>query len=272
MKKILGILVVAMLCVCMLVPTASAALSDVELEEIAEGVGLEDLEEMEAALDKYLSGDADVADKTDDTAVTTTTKVAAVPSFLDLSWLTGVLSTDTSAFTEMLSGFDAANLDSLLAVVSQAISGAGVDLANFDISTLGSFDITSILSNTAVLSGGDTQDMAATVTNLTAGAAETLKSGLTALGLDTATIEGILDNDIVNFFANMYIGFIGEVEETTEATTKETTTKKVTTTKKPAVVTTKTPKTGDTSAVAVAIATLAVASGAAFICLKKKEN
>ena len=52
MKKILGILVVAMLCVCMLVPTASAALSDVELEEIVGSAGLEDLEDMEAALDK----------------------------------------------------------------------------------------------------------------------------------------------------------------------------------------------------------------------------
>ncbi len=259
MKKILGILVVAMLCVCMLVPTASAALSDIELDEIAGGVGVEDLEEMEAALDKYLAnGSADADD---------TTKAAGT-GVLDLSWLTGILTTDTSAFTDMLSGFDASNLDSLLAVVSESMSGAGIDLANFDLSALGSFDITSVLSSTAVLSGGETQDLAATVTNLTAGLAETLKSGLTALGLDTATIEGILDNDIVNFFANMYIGFIGEVEE--ETTAEETT--KETTTKKPAVVTTETPKTGDTSAVVVAMATLAVASAAAVVCLKKKED
>ena len=38
------------------------------------------------------------------------------------------------------------------------------------------------------------------------------------------------------------------------------------------VVTTKTPDTGDTSAVFAAIATLTVASAAAFVCLKKKEN
>ncbi len=260
MKKILGILVVAMLCVCMLVPTASAALSDVELEEIAGGVGLEDLEEMEAALDKYLAGGSD----TD-----STTKAAAKVELLDLSWLTSILSTDTSAFTDMLSGFDASNLESLLAVVSESMSGAGIDLASFDLSALGSFDITSVLSSTAVLSGGETQDLAATVTNLTAGLAETLKSGLTSLGLDTETIEGILDNEIVNFFANMYIGFIGEVEETTaEETTKEETTTK----KKPAVVTTETPKTGDTSAVVVAMATLAIASAAAVVCLKKKED
>ena len=263
MKKILGILVVAMLCVCMLVPTASAALSDIELDEIAGGVGVEDLEEMEAALDKYLSGGSDT-----DADSTTASSVAATGT-LDLSWLTSLIPTDTSAITDMLSGFDASNLEDLLAVVSESMSGAGIDLANFDLSALGSFDITSVLSSTAVLSGGETQDMAATVTNLTAGLAETLKSGLTALGLDTATIEGILDNDIVNFFANMYIGFIGEVEE--ETTAEETTTKE-TTTKKPAVVTTETPKTGDTSAVVVAIATLAVASAAAAVCLKKKED
>lgn len=256
MKKILGILVVAMLCVCMLVPTASAALSDIELEEIAGGVGVEDLEEMEAALDKYLAGGTD----------TDSTTKAAQTGVLDLSWLTSILTTDTSAITDMLSGFDASNLDSLLAVVSESMSGAGIDLASFDLSALGSFDITSVLSSTAVLSGGETQDMAATVTNLTAGLAETLKSGLTALGLDTATIEGILDNDIVNFFANMYIGFIGEVEEETTAETTETTTKK------PAVVTTETPKTGDTSAVVVAMATLAIASAAAAVSLKKKED
>lgn len=257
MKKILGILVVAMLCVCMLVPTASAALSDIEIDEIVGGVGSEDLEEMEAALDKYLAGSSDSE---------STTKASAT-ELLDLSWLTSILTTDTTAFTEMLSGFDASNLESLLTVVSESMSGAGIDLANFDLSALGSFDITSVLSSAAVLSGGETQDMASTVTNLTAGLAETLKSGLTALGLDTETIEGILDNEIVNFFANMYIGFIGEVEEeTTAETTKETTTKK------PAVVTTKTPETGDTSSVVVAMATLAIASAAAAVCLKKKED
>ena len=81
-------------------------------------------------------------------------------------------------------------------------------------------------------------------------------------------IEGMLDNDIVNFFANMYIGFSGEVEETTtEEPTVITTTEAPTT-----VVTTKTPDTGDTSAVFAAIATLTVASAAAFVCLKKKED
>ena len=66
--------------------------------------------------------------------------------------------------------------------------------------------------------------------------------------------------------------------ETTTAqttTTAETTVEPtvITTTEAPTtVVTTKTPDTGDTSAVFAAIATITVASAAAFVCLKKKEN
>lgn len=244
MKKILSVLVVAMLCVCMLAPSAFA------LDFSAD--------ELDSLLADY---EGEVKDLIDGYSADTTE--TATGSF-DISWLTSILSGDmnTSAFSDMFTGFDAANLDSLLGVVSEAMSGAGIDLASFDLSALGNFDITTVLSSSAALSGGETQDLAATVTNMTAGLADTLKSGLTSLGLDTATVEGILDNDIVNFFANMYIGFIGEVEE---VTTEETT-------KKPKVVTTKTPKTGDTSAVAVAVATLALASGTALVCLKKKEN
>ena len=62
------------------------------------------------------------------------------------------------------------------------------------------------------------------------------------------------------------------VETTTEEPTVITTTEAPSTTKKPVVTTTKTPETGDTSAVFAAIATLTVASAAAFVCLKKKEN
>lgn len=254
MKKILSVLVVAMLCMCMLAPSAFAVgLSSDEIESILADFDDIDTDEIQNLVDDYASDDS-------------STNAA---STFDLSWLTSILSNDmdTSAFTEMLSGFDASNLSSLLGVVSESMAGAGVDLASFDLSALGSFDITTVLSSTAALSGGETQDLAATVTNMTAGLAETLKSGLTALGLDTATIEGLLDNEIVNFFANMYIGFIGEVEESTTA--EETTEKKTT---KPAVVTTKTPDTGDTSAVVVAVATLALASSAALVCLKKKEN
>ena len=60
------------------------------------------------------------------------------------------------------------------------------------------------------------------------------------------------DNEIINFFANMYLGFLGDVPESTTAA--------------------KTPDTGDTADVAVAAITLCVAVAAAGVCLKKKED
>ena len=96
---------------------------------------------------------------------------------------------------------------------------------------------------------------------------DSLMGGLSSLGIDTSAIEGLLDNDIVNFFANMYIGLgqIGDKDEDPTTTTASSTTK-------PAAATTKTPKTGDTSTVFVALGTLSVAAAAAFICLKKKKD
>lgn len=261
MKKIISVLVVAMLCVCMMAPSVSA-LSLTDIETALSDMDTIDLSGITDMIDQY-NAEAEAEDAEIESAI-----VDGISSVFNLDWLSGLLSDDmdTAAFDEMFSGFDASNLDSLLGLVAETMSGAGIDLSAFDLSSLGNFDITTVLSSSAVLADGEsgTQDLAVTVTNMTAGLAETLKSGLTALGLDTATIEGILDNDIVNFFANMYIGFIGEVEE--ETTVAETTTKK------PAVVTTETPKTGDTSSVVVAIATLALASGAALVCLKKKED
>lgn len=275
MKKFLGVLVAITLCACMLVPMASAteeaglsdilaeiapdvdlgALTETDLSEIIGGLGLENID-----IEALLSGDSDALASLEDaidslegketTAAQASGSTTETTGGLDLSWLTGLLggSMDTSAITDMLGGLGAGDLDSLLGTVSGAFSGAGVDL---DSAELG--------SDVAASAGGN--DMMATIM-------DTLFSGLELLGLDTSMIEGMLDNDIVNFFANMYIGYVGQVEEpTTEEPTVVTTTKK-----KPPVVTTKTPDTGDTSAVFAAIATLTVASAAAFVCLKKKEN
>ena len=65
----------------------------------------------------------------------------------------------------------------------------------------------------------------------------------------------------------MYIGLgqIGDKDEDPTTTTASSTTK-------PAAATTKTPKTGDTSTVFVALGTLSVAAAAAFVCLKKKKD
>lgn len=264
MKKILSVLVVAMLCVCMMAPSV-AAVSVADIETALSDIDTIDLSDLTGMLEDYNSQPTE-EDELESAIVGGLSSLFGfdVSAFVSED-------VDAAAFDELFSGFDASNLSSVLGLVSETMAGAGIDLSTFSANSEGDFDITSVLSSSAVLAGGEagTQDLAVTVTNMTAGLAETLKSGLTALGLDTATIEGILDNEIVNFFANMYIGFIGEVEE--ETTTEETTTKE-TTTKKPAVVTTETPKTGDTSSVVVAIATLAIASSAALVCLKKKED
>ncbi len=269
MKKFLGVLVALTLCVCMLAPMASAAesgsisdifagvdlgdLSETDLNAIISDLGLEGID-----VDAILKGDSDALAKLEEAVAgiesgfkgeEETTAAQASGSTesaggVDLSWLTGLLggSMDTSAITDMLSGLTAGDLDSLLGSISGAFGDAGVDLGDED---LGSDVAGEVDSN-----------------NMMAGVMDTIFGALESLGLDTSLIEGMLDNDIVNFFANMYIGFIGQVEEETTAET----------TKAPVVVTTKTPETGDTSAVFAALATITVASAAAFVCLKKKEN
>ena len=272
MKKFFGVLVAITLCVCMLVPAVSAldtsslseylsgvdfsTISETDLTAILSDLGLENFDA--AAL---ISGDESALADLEASlgSLTGETTTAAAPSSgettgVDTSWLDSLLggSMDTSAVTDMLSGLGAGDLDSLLGTVEGAFSGAGVDLGDYELGE----DV-----------AGDSTSESAPATDAVAGIADALFSGLEALGLDTSLIEGMLDNDIVNFFANMYIGFSGEVEETTVEPTVITTTEAPTT-----VVTTKTPDTGDTSAVFAAIATITVASAAAFVCLKKKEN
>lgn len=271
MKKFLGVLVALTLCVCMLAPVASAAdesllsdifgginvgdLTEADLNEIIADLGLEGID-----VDAILGGDSDALAKLEsaisgiessikgeeETTAAQASGSTDSTSGLDLSWLTGLLGDkmDTSAITDMLSGLGSADLDSLLGSISGAFGDAGVDLGDED---LGS-DVAGEVDNS----------------NVMAGIMDTIFGALESLGLDTSLIEGMLDNDIVNFFANMYIGFIGQVEEETTAAPE--------TTKAPVVVTTKAPETGDTSAVFAALATLTVASAAAFVCLKKKED
>lgn len=276
MKKFFGIMVAITLCVCMLMPAASAldasslsetlagvdfsTLSEADLTAILGDLGLEDFDA--AAL---ISGDEQALADLEASlgALTGETTTAAAPSSgeasgVDTSWLDGLMggSMDTSGVTDMLGGLGAGDLDSLLGTVEGAFSGAGVDLGDYELGA----DV-----------AGDSTSESAPATDAVAGIADALFAGLESLGLDTSLIEGMLDNDIVNFFANMYIGFSGNVEESTTEEPTVITTTEAPTTKKP-VVTTKTPDTGDTSAVFAAIATISVASAAAFVCLKKKEN
>lgn len=278
MKKLLGVLVAITLCACMFVPAFAAeegllseylggadlsTLSEADLSAILGDLGLEDLD-----VGAILSGDesslAELEASLGELSGETTTAAAAssdeVASGADMSWIDDLLGgeMDTSAATDMIGGLGAGELDSVLGTVEDAFSGAGVDLGDYELGD----DV----------AAGSTSE-SAPATDAVASIADAIFAGLEGLGIDTTAIEGMLDNDVVNFFANMYIGFSGEVEETTtEAPTVITTTEAPSTTKKPVVTTTKTPETGDTSAVFAAIATLSVASAAAFVCLKKKEN
>ena len=274
MKKFLGVLVAITFCVCMLVPAASAldtssltdylagvdysTLSETDLTAILGDLGLSDFDA--AAI---ISGDESAIKDLEAslgslTGETTTAAAASSETGVDTDWLTGLLGSemDTSGATDMLGDLSSGDLDSLLGTVEGAFSGAGVDLNDYELG--------------ADVAGSSTSESAA-ATDAVTNIADSLFSGLEALGFDTSLIEGMLDNEVVNFFANMYIGYNGAVEETTTEEPTVITTEATTTTKAP-VVTTKTPDTGDTSAVFAAIATLTVASAAAFVCLKKKEN
>lgn len=273
MKKLLGVLVAITLCVCMLVPAVSAletgalsdylagadlsTLSEADLTAILGDLGLSDFD-----ASAILGGDEDaladleasLGELTGETTTAAAPSSDEVASGVDMSWLEGLLGgeMDTSAATDMLGSLGAGELDAVLGTVEDAFSGAGVDLGDYELGA----DV-----------AGDSTSESAPATDAVAGIADAIFAGLEGLGIDTSLIEGMLDNEVVNFFANMYIGFSGEVEETTTEEPTVITTEEPTT-----VVTTKTPDTGDTSAVFAAIATLTVASAAAFVCLKKKEN
>lgn len=283
-------MVAIVLCLALCTAASAASYENLNADEIAAILGvdvneLSDLEDLASNLGK-------------DTVVTTTAPdttaadalggIGEILGGVDISAIAGSLSggDDTlGTITGIFESIDLASFDftALFDMISGAFGEGGLDLASLTSGLdLGSFDIAGLLGG---IGGGDSAaadtgaadsgsgDAASGATDMMSSIMDGLMSGLSGLGIDTSMIEGLLDNDIVNFFANLYIGLggAGGGEVTTEVTTAVVTTTAPTTTK-PVVVTTSTPKTGDTSAVVAAIATLSVAAGAAFVCLKKKEN
>lgn len=295
MKKFLGVLVAVMLCITMIVPVASAA--DIQnMDKIAsalEGLELDNLNPADIAnilgvdvsnLSSVLEGlkssgnASDSVDKvlkklsTDGSSATTAAPaggsdiMGTITSMLGGFDISSIASGDMlSSITDLFSGIDMSSFDisALTDMISGAFGDSGIDLSSVT-GALGDFDISSILgglgggtsSGDGNGSSGGGSDIMATIVNA-------LKDGLGSLGLDASVLDGLMDNEVVNFFANLYQG-IGGVGDKTETTTGSTTT---TTTKKP----TTSPKTGDSSAVFAAVGTLCVASAAAFVCLKKKK-
>lgn len=259
MKKLFSVLVAIAMCACLCLPAFAAEDAGV-LDGVSDALGGLDLENFDmSGLEDMLGGlEGDLAD-TDILGTITgllggvggegSTGEAGGTSVLDS--LMGMLGDfdATGALSEFTAGLDAEALTSLFGGLTESLSGAGIDLSSF---SFGEFDVSSLLEGNS----GDGAGMAYIM--------DSFGSVLEMLGMDSATIEGLFDNDIVNFFANLYLGAIGPVEEpTTEAPTEEPTTKAP---EAPA-----NPEMGDTSTVVVAMATLTMASAAAFVCTKKKR-
>lgn len=304
MKKFFGVAIAVMLCVCLMAPAALAAeetdavvdgivgiiegaasgetsdiLGDLDLGNLDLGGMINSFIEEEQAADE-VDPQVKVEEALQDAQVEAEKEMG-----IDLSWLTTLLAEDVNvdAINSFFADFEMADMPDLLTVISEAFSGAGIDMANFDATALGNFDIETLVGGETVdpadlASPTDSEkplgiatdvasdDASMATTDLVTGLLDSLTGGLQMVGLNPDELLGSMgDNEIINFFANMYIGFIGEVEESTTAT--ETTAAPTT-----APAPQKTPDTGDTATVAVALATLCVATAAAGVCLKKKED
>lgn len=261
MKKFFGVIVAVMLCISMLASSALAASSDLEailegvdlgalsaadLEAILGDLNLEDVD-FEELLATFEGDDSETVDKIEgalqdmNSVQASNSGNGTASNSFDLASIISLIPVDeqtSNILTGVVSALSDGGLQSLMSTVAGTFNGSGISLASYE---TGEFNIAK-LAEAATQTTGSIVDM--------------IVSALEGLGLDTTVIEGLLDNEIVNFFANLYIGFIGKVEQSTV----------------PPVVTTKPPKTGDTSAVLVALGTLVLASGAAFVCRKKKEE
>ena len=196
---------------------------------------------------------------------------------VDMSWLPNVVS-DPSSIASMFTdasaggGFDLSALEDMIGSV---FSGSGLDLASLTSGIdLGSFDITSLLGG---LGGGLGGDAASGVSDMVASLTDGLKGGLQSLGIDTSFLDGMMDNDIVNFFANLFIG-LGDVVKSGDISSLgsmlgggDSSSSDSSDYSGSYSTDAVTPNTGDTSAVLVAIGTISVAAAAAFVCLMKKE-
>lgn len=258
MKKLFSIMVAIAMCACLCLPAFAAEDAGL-LDEVSDSLGGLDMEnfDLSGLEDAFGNIEADLAETdilgtiaglfsgltgSSDTADGSTGEGSVLDSIMEMLSgfdVTGVLSQFTA-------GLNAESLTSLFSGLTDSLSGAGIDLSSF---SFGEFDVASLVEGNSGTGAGMASIM------------DGFSSVLEMLGLDSAMIEGLLDNDIVNFFANLYLGAVGPVEEpTTEAPTTE-----------PAPEAPKNPEMGDTSTVLVALGTLTMASAAAFVCTKKKR-
>ncbi len=281
MKKFIGVLLTVILCVCLTAPAAFASAEDALTGGIGDLIG--GFVSGESSLDSLDLGSFDIGgiigsfmqEEKDNEETDTQVKIeqgfqnamdkvsSELGGSIDFSWLTSTLDAgvDTAAVEAAVAEISADEMPGLLTVIADAFSGAGIDMTTFSVSELGKFDIETLLGGVEEVkpSGTATEvapdDSSMITTDLVTGILDTLRGGLTTVGIDTDALLGSLgDNELINFFANMYIGFVGPVAD--EATTEATAT----------------PDTGDSASVVVALATLCIATAAAGVCLKKKED
>ena len=246
---------------------------------VGEGDAKDDkLSELSDAISGLANGSVPAAGSTATGGDSSLSNLSGLLGGVDMSWLPNVVS-DPSSIASMFTdasaggGFDLSALEDMIGGV---FSGSGLDLASLTSGIdLGSFDITSLLGGLGGGIGGG--DAASGVSDMVASLTDGLKSGLQSLGIDTSFLDGMMDNDIVNFFANLFIG-LGDVVKSGDISSlgsmlgggdsSSSDTADYSGSYSTDAVT---PNTGDTSAVLVAIGTISVAAAAAFVCLMKKE-
>ena len=199
---------------------------------------------------------------------------------MDMSWLDGVVSNPESllAMFESGGGAPAGGFDfgAIMEMISGAFGGNGLDIGALTSGMdLGSFDIASVLGGLGGGNGGGA--IASGISDKVAGISDMLKSGLQSMGLDPSIADKLLDNEIVNFFANLFIGLgdlvsgngdIGSVVGGLIGGDSDSSGSSGGSSDYSAPVT---PNTGDNGAVFAALGVLTAASCAAFVCLKKKK-
>ncbi len=250
MKKVVGILVAIAMCVCFCLPAFAEDTGSSSPLDMLGGLDLSgfdlsgltdfDLSSLTDSLSGLLGGAT--GGEGDGSSSGGISDILSGLTDFDAS---GVL----SSFTE---GLDLSSLTELFSGLFESLGSEGIDLSSF---SFGDFDIGSLLG------GGEGGD-AAGMDNIM----DSFSGVLEGLGLDSSVIEGLLDNDIVNFFANLYLGVIGPVEPD-EPTTEAPSIEPEPTTQK------HNPDMGvnDASAVIAACAALSVAAAAAFVCTRKKR-
>ncbi len=275
MKKFLSVAVAVLMCACLMAPAAFATDAYEELDQLAAELGIGEIMD-NISEDEVIDPQVEVEEAIQGAIAEAPEGIADVASTFDINQLTGVVGDiDFEAFSTLFEDFDVSKTPELLDMISGVFASSGVDASSFEADASGKVDVMQALNTNTSVDGqpieatGDTAaggQLAASATDTMSGLAEGLMSGLEGLGLDSSFLDSIQSSSVVNFFASLYCGTAGGEAETTTTTTAAPTETTTTTT------TTEVPDTGDTSTVVFAGVALAMASIAAGVCLKKKEE